>query len=207
MSREIEFNQDLFQFENYCKKHLAFVSLIVKETNLLEALAPALKSLSVSWVENKEGCLADAEVVLFNGLIEELKSISGTFHAASSYLNKLAEDSVNSVCFSSSNAPSNNLFLNWIILVNQDERLIQNFLAISKSLRIAVRMLRSDVLSVGIEPKGTTMGFGSRLILVAAVMVNESACAARAEANLMRSKEKQWQIRAHLARSPDTGTT
>ncbi len=176
-----------------------------QKTIELEALASALKSLSIRWVENKDDCLADAEVELFKGLIEELRSISGTIQAASSYLNKSDEDSANAVCFSPGNAPLNNLLLNWIILLNQDEQVIQNFLSVATSLRKAIGMLSSNVLSGGIEPDSSNPRFGSRLLLAATAMVTESACTARAAVNLMQSKEKQWQIRAHLARSPNTG--
>ena len=198
LSQEIEFKQDLFQLENYCKKHQAFISSSAQKTIELEAFASALKSLSIRWVENKDACLVDTEIALFKGLIEELRSISGTIQATSSYLNKSAEDSANTVCFSPSNAPLNNLLLNWVILLNQDEQAIRKFLSVASSLRKVVGLLSSDVLSAGIEPDGNKPRFGSRLLLAATAMVNESASTARAVVKLMQSKEKQWQIRAHL---------
>lgn len=198
LSQEIEFNQDLFQVENYCKKHRAFISLSAQKTIELEAFASALKSLSIRWVENKDACLVDAEVELFKGLIEELRSISGTIQAASSYLNKSANDSTNTVCFSPMNEPLNILLLDWIILLNQDEQTIRKFLSVASSLRIAVGLLSSDLLSAGIEPDGNKPRFGSRLLLAATAMVNESASTSRAAVNLMQSEEKHWQKLGYL---------
>ena len=66
-------------------------------------------------------------------------------------------------------------------------------------------MLSSDLLLAGIEPDDNKPRFGSRLLLAATAMATESASTARAAVNLTQSKEKQWQIRAHLARSPSIG--
>ena len=165
---------------------------MAQKTLELESLADSLGKLCVRWVEDTHGTLVDDDVLLFRSLTNELKGISNTIQGTSAYLNAFATESTSNVHFLPNNAELNNLLLDWLIRVNEDQKILHSFLSVADALKKAVNLLCIDTLSPRVKINRSA-AFGFRPLLVATALVNESASQARTAVDQIQSFSSDWQ--------------
>jgi hypothetical protein len=203
LSAIIELKKDLLKLESYTKKHWAFCSILSQKTHELEALASSISTLTPRWVESENGSLIDNDVLLFKALIEELEKNLDTIRGTCCYLNSYATEVTSELHFFLSNNALNNLFLDFLIRLNDELQALHNFLSVTETLKIAIKILCSDTLSPRVKINRNDP-FGFRPLLVATALVNESASKARTAVNEFKSEEKEWQRLEQSVKSIDS---